>query len=281
MSDQSSTITNIVFIDASVPDYQTLIAGLPNNSTYFVLDAQKDGVAQIEQYLAGYSNLDSIQIFSHGSQGSLYLGNAVLSNKTLKQYQDQLANIGSHLKDTGDILLYGCNVAQGDIGLQFIDDLAKATGTDVAASNDITGSAALGGNGQLEVSTGSIEALPAFTAVSQQSYGSVLLADDYADNTATTGRVTVGGSVTGIIDLVNDADWFKVDLAAGTRYVFDLSGLDSGGGTLGANSGTPYLKIYDPQGSYTYGGGIQRRDRRRPAHVIYADHQWHLLFGSK
>ena len=41
MSDQLSTITNIVFIDAALPDYQTLIAGLPDNSTYFVLDAQK------------------------------------------------------------------------------------------------------------------------------------------------------------------------------------------------------------------------------------------------
>ena len=49
MSDQLITITNIVFIDAAVPDYQTLIEGLPDNSTYFVLDAQKDGVAQIEQ----------------------------------------------------------------------------------------------------------------------------------------------------------------------------------------------------------------------------------------
>ena len=62
MSDQSSTITNIVFIDAAVPDYQTLIAGLPNNSTYFVLDAQKDGIEQIEHFLASYSNLDSIQV---------------------------------------------------------------------------------------------------------------------------------------------------------------------------------------------------------------------------
>lgn len=84
MSGQLSVITNIVFIDAKVPDYQTLIAGLPNNSTYFVLDAQKDGISQIEQCLAGYSNLDFIQILSHGSQGSLYLGNAVLSNNTLK-----------------------------------------------------------------------------------------------------------------------------------------------------------------------------------------------------
>ena len=98
MLDKSATINTVVFIDAQLPDYQTLIAGLPNNSTYFVLDAQKDGIEQIEQALAGYSKLDSIQILSHGSQGSLYLGNTVLSNNTLKKYQDQLTSIGSHLK---------------------------------------------------------------------------------------------------------------------------------------------------------------------------------------
>ena len=139
MLSQSLSSTTVVFIDAQLPDYQTLIASLPDNSTYFVLDTQKDGIEQIEQALVGYSNLDSIQILSHGSQGSLYLGNTVLSNNTLKKYQDQLANIGIHLNDTGDILVYGCNVAQGDTGLQFIDALAKATGADVAASDDLTG----------------------------------------------------------------------------------------------------------------------------------------------
>ena len=174
MSDQLSTITNIVFIDAMVPDYQTLIDGLPNNSTYFVLDAQKDGIEQIEQYLASYSNLDSIQILSHGSQGSLYLGNVVLNNNTLKQYQDQLASIGSHLNDTGDILLYGCNVAEGDTGLQFIDALAQATGADVAASNDLTGTAVLGGNWQLEASTGLIDTNLLLNNAVLQTFDSVL-----------------------------------------------------------------------------------------------------------
>jgi Domain of unknown function (DUF4347)/FG-GAP-like repeat/Cadherin-like/FG-GAP repeat len=175
MSDQLSTTTNVVFIDAAVPDYQTLIAGLPDNSTYFVLDAQKDGVEQIEQYLAGYSKLDSIQILSHGSQGSLFLGNAVHSNNSLKKYQDQLTNIGSHLKDTGDILLYGCNVAQGDTGLLFVDALAKATGADVAASNDITGSVALGGDWLLETNTGSIEAAGTLSANTQATYAGSLV----------------------------------------------------------------------------------------------------------
>jgi len=33
-------------------------------------------------------------------------------------------------------LLYGCNVAQGEAGVRFIDRLAHYTGADVAASDD-------------------------------------------------------------------------------------------------------------------------------------------------
>ena len=40
MLDQSATIDIVVFKEAAVPDYQNLIAGFPDNRTYFVLDAQ-------------------------------------------------------------------------------------------------------------------------------------------------------------------------------------------------------------------------------------------------
>jgi hypothetical protein len=263
MSDQLSVITNIVFIDAAVPDYQTLIEGLPVNSTYFVLDAQKDGVAQIEQCLAGYSNLDSIQILSHGSQGSLYLGNAVLSNNTLKNYQDQLANIGRHLKDTGDILLYGCNVAQGDTGLQFINALAKATGADVAASNDITGSAALGGDWLLETNTGSIEVAGALSANIQATYaGSLVIpvvtitagitpvegaAGSFIvtlDSPAPVGGLTINYSMSGTATLNTD-----YTVAAGT-HVSAITGasftIAAGQTTASLTVNAASLDVYDP-----------------------------------
>jgi hypothetical protein len=73
-------------------------------------------------------------------------------------------------------------------------------------------------------------------------------ADDYADNTSTTGTLTVGGQVQGNIELPNDKDWFKVALQAGTTYVFDLTGADGGGGTLGAGSGEAYLSLFDTRG---------------------------------
>ena len=46
--------------------------------------------------------------------------------------------------------------------------------------------------------------------------------DDYSADTDTTGRVAVGGSVTGEIEPSYDRDWFEVTLEAGTRYRIDL-----------------------------------------------------------
>ncbi|MBU0499280.1 MAG: DUF4347 domain-containing protein [Gammaproteobacteria bacterium] len=62
---------NLFFIDARVADYQTLIAGLPANSDWVLLESDQDGIEQIRSALTGYQNLDSIQILSHGAEGTL------------------------------------------------------------------------------------------------------------------------------------------------------------------------------------------------------------------
>jgi len=48
------------------------------------------------------------------------------------------------------------------------------------------------------------------------------IVDDYADNVATTGRISSGSSVQGRIDATHDADWFKAELSAGVTYEFSL-----------------------------------------------------------
>jgi hypothetical protein len=72
--------------------------------------------------------------------------------------------------------------------------------------------------------------------------------DDFGDTTATKGVLDVGGQVTGNIELANDSDWFKVTLQAGTTYMFDLSGADSGGGTLGTGFGEARLVLFNGSG---------------------------------
>jgi len=146
--------TTRVFIDSRIKDMNLLIAQFAPGTEYSVLDASFDGVAQIVAALAVQSGYDSIQIISHGSPSSVMLGSTSLSLATMNDYAVQLAQISSSLTSTGDILLYGCNVGDGEDGLAFIDELAQLTGADVAASDDLTGNAALGGNWELEVQSG-------------------------------------------------------------------------------------------------------------------------------
>ena len=147
---------SVLFIDSRVSNYQSFIDGLTEPTEVFVLDGASDGLAQMATYLYGRTGIDAIHVISHGSVGTLYLGSTVLDGGNLANYQSQLASIGSALTVTGDILLYGCNVAQGEVGVQLILSLAQATGADVAGSSDATGAEALGGDWVLEASVGDI-----------------------------------------------------------------------------------------------------------------------------
>ncbi|MDO8812197.1 MAG: DUF4347 domain-containing protein [Gallionella sp.] len=147
-------ITYIVFIDGSFPGLQTIFTGLDPSVTAIVLDPAQDGIRQMADALAGMSGLSAIHIISHGTSGQINLGTAQLSQDTLAQYRTQLATIGNALSATGDLLLYGCNIAQGDVGQAFISALASVTGADVAASTDLTGAAFIGLDWQLEAQTG-------------------------------------------------------------------------------------------------------------------------------
>ena len=72
----------IVFVDAAVPDAQTLIDGVlaarPAGTTIEVvrLSSGSDGLKQISDLSSAEHNLDAIHIISHGGPGQLQLGSA-------------------------------------------------------------------------------------------------------------------------------------------------------------------------------------------------------------
>ena len=140
----------IVFIDSSVKGAEALIAQLGQGVEVFVLNDQMDGIAQIADRLEGRSCVEAVHIVSHGGPASIQLGSSELSSSTLSSYEFLLYRIGSALSNEADILLYGCEVASGPEGRAFVEDLARLTGADVAASDDPTGSSILGGDVNLE-----------------------------------------------------------------------------------------------------------------------------------
>ena len=89
--------------------------------------------------------------------------------------------------------------------------------------------------------------------------------DDFGRGTGTTGRVEVGGSATGEIEVANDRDWFAVTLEAGRSYRIELEGKRTGDGTLG----DPYLEgVFDAQGTYV-GGADDNGGKGRNSRTIF------------
>ena len=149
----------VVFVDANADNAQQLIDGIDPSYEIHIIDAGQDGVAFMASVLEGRSGIDAVHIISHGQSGQLQLGDAMVDAASIAGSQAQSwGQIGGSLADAGDILIYGCDFGEGRLGSLTVDALAKATGADVAASDDDTGSAGLGGDWDLEVSAGTVEA---------------------------------------------------------------------------------------------------------------------------
>ncbi|HYD59144.1 MAG TPA: DUF4347 domain-containing protein [Noviherbaspirillum sp.] len=158
-SDPSIFKKEVVFVDTSVADYKTLKAGVAPGMEVVEIDPGQSGLAQIAEWAETHGGYDAIHILSHGNEATLFLGSdALTSDKLLSAaVRGELAKLGSALKPGGDLLLYGCNMAAGVDGQQFIASLAAAAGVDVAASTDETGAVDKGGDWSLEAQTGSID----------------------------------------------------------------------------------------------------------------------------
>lgn len=207
-------LLHAVFIDTGIVDYQQLLAGISPNAEVFFIGADQDGVLQMADALAGDRRYGSIQVFSHGREGGIRLGNVWLSGENVAQYAEPMARVGAALSGDGDILFFGCDVAADAAGQALIRDLASLTGADVAASTDITGGASAGGDWDLEYHAGDVQAaviidqrvLDAFSSTLQTGWtrngdGSLLNSDnanndEFGWSTAisdNTGMIAVGG----------------------------------------------------------------------------------------
>src|SRR3954463_7100295 len=210
----------VVFIDTTVEDYKDLLANVNPNAKVVLLDASRDGVSQIAEFLAHESNVDAVHIVSHGSEGMLQLGTASLDVFSMaRTYGAQLAEIGTHLTRGADILVYGCDFGKGALGNAAATELSWLTKADVAASTDLTGAADLGGNWTFERNVGAIETNIAFDAGVQRTFHNVLETLDWDKQTWTAGAASgsyslAGGTVTVTLTLRN-ADG---SLAAGNPF---------------------------------------------------------------
>jgi hypothetical protein len=189
--------------------------------TLVILNAEQDGIEQISAVLAEQYDITALHILSHGDQGKAQLGNTDLNSENIELYYEQLSAWGNALNADGDILLYGCNIAAGELGINFIDRLAGITQADIAASNNLTGNSFIGGDWIFEVETGYVELSAAdFFASNDPRYQGVL--DDDETKVNLKAHQTTTGITFEVSLITQDSVSLKVegskDLSTNTSY---------------------------------------------------------------
>ncbi|GAB4523107.1 MAG: hypothetical protein Tsb0014_00330 [Pleurocapsa sp.] len=171
---QSQKQENLIFIDSAIEDYQSLISATSPNTELVMLDPLRNGILQITEELTQHNNIASIHIVSHGKPGSIQLGNTELNLNNFDAYAERLQDWSKALIEEADLLFYGCNIGANRDGETLINKLADVTNADIAASTNLTGHAALGGDWNWEINTGTIESGLAFPTEVIQAYDQVL-----------------------------------------------------------------------------------------------------------
>ena len=204
-SDAEQQTHEIVFVDTGVENYQALVDDLTNNSDtsrnieVVLLDSDSNGIEQISATLKGQTGLDAVHIIAHGSDGNVQLGNTSLNADTLAENNLNISLWANAFSESGDILIYGCNLAATEVGQSLISQLSELTLADVAASSDLTGHASLGGDWELERVTGSIEATVALSAEAQSQWAHTLaVTEDLTSTGVSSGaNITVAHTTSG------------------------------------------------------------------------------------
>lgn len=205
----------VAFVDSRVEDIDILLRDLGHDVEVVRIDATHDGLAQMAAALGDRGDVTAVHVLAHGSAGSLLLGSTVLDSN-LAAHSAPLAAIGRAMAPGGDLLVYACNLAAGDVGAQFVSTLARLAGADVAASTDLTGSARLGGNWALESHVGSIEASPLALA----EYDGVLDVLSFVNGVD-------GGDVTPATSIGKTVSGHAISFSGPEMYIYDESPNDA------------------------------------------------------
>ncbi len=177
--DNTQSSEHIIFIDTRLDNYTQIVEAYTGKGTLVLAQDGDSGLELISQAMETAGTVTRLQIFAHGESGSLSLGSDLLDADSMSDdFQANLTAWANALGPEADILIYGCNVAQGTDGERFMDILSGLTGADVAASTDLTGHTSLGGDWDLEATLGVIDPFPAPSPELVDHYPGILADDE-------------------------------------------------------------------------------------------------------
>jgi hypothetical protein len=233
----------VLFID---PDLDTILGGLRSEVEAIVLDAAQPAARQIAAALAGLRGLSTVHVIAHGAPGRVSFAAGDWTAETLDDSAADFAAIGRALAEDGDLRLWSCDTGAGTAGADFVERLAQASGTYVAAAAARVGAVSLGGTWELAKGA-SLE--PPLTAAGVGAYAGVLAAIEITVSGRIPEVFTSGSStyfvvdkdksaIVGSITLPNTARptgtfRISVKVPSGSES-FDVGVFDAAGGLLSA-----------------------------------------------
>jgi len=223
--DAGRTRAEAVFIDSRIADYEKLLAGIAPHVEVHVLDGARDGLSQIFEALACKSGCyDALHLVTHGGPARVDLpGGRTLSYANLKADTSDLVRLGGFLSKEADLLLYGCDVGRGAEGRAFLSALARLTGADVTASDDLTGAAARGGNAVLEAQAGTIETAEIATQQAWDSTDVLLIPPGAPPSWRIVAADDMGASNSDRITNHNNPTFSWEAVTGATKYEYSLN----------------------------------------------------------
>ncbi len=174
LSANAPTSGELLFVDGAIKGYEHLLPGVREGVEVIILDPTRDGYAQITEALASRKDVAAVHLVTHGEAGRVALGDSILSAQEIEQHSEQVGAWSASLSPGADFLIYGCDAGSGMQGQSLLNALSSATGADVAASEDLTGSGPMGSNWTLEVSHGEIQTHPFADPANLAAFESIL-----------------------------------------------------------------------------------------------------------
>lgn len=133
----------VVFVDPSVEGFAQVVDELLQASTdqqvldVVLLDASRNGLAQITAALSERQDVHALHIVSQGSDRDFKVGSTWLSLTNLSQYRHVMEGWSNAFAAHAELRLYGCDLEQSSPGRALIGELETATGADVVVSTSV------------------------------------------------------------------------------------------------------------------------------------------------
>jgi hypothetical protein len=171
-------ITEVVFIDSRVPEYQRIVDDITQHKAgsalVVVIDKTENGVDIIEKTLSELQDVDAVHVISHSLGENVRLGSEFLSINTIDKHEQSIIAWSNALSARADILIYGCDIGSTDGGIELMKSLAALTGADIGLTEDKTGTTQTGTDWEFEVSSGPLNYTAVVSYELQQSWDHAL-----------------------------------------------------------------------------------------------------------